>query len=287
MENINWYPGHMKKTRELIAENLKLVDAVIEVCDARIPVSSRNPILGELVRSKLRVVALNKRDLADAEATKAWISELRRGGEKAVSLNSRDGEGLNALFDALPVKRPLRVMIVGVPNSGKSSLINRLTGRKGAQTGNRPGVTKGKQWLTIEGGLRLLDTPGILWPKFEDPTVGLNLAFCGSIRDEILDSAELGLKLIELLSVGYGDMLNERYGLGEDKRIVPSVSSGIGEAGQKEPSPLSSALLTMEAIAKKRGYILPGRRIDYGRTGRVLLDEFRSGKIGRITLERP
>ena len=262
----------MKKTRELIAENLKLVDAVIEVCDARIPVSSRNPILGELTRSKPKVVVLNKRDLADAEATKMWISKLRKMGDRPVSMDCRKGIGMKSLFDALPAKRPLRVMIVGVPNSGKSSLINRLTGRKGAQTGNRPGVTRGKQWLSIEGGLRLLDTPGILWPKFEDPLVGLNLAFCGSIRDEILDSAELGLRLIKLLSSEYADMLSDRYQL-----------DGIGEG----PSPLSSALMIMEAIAKKRGYILPGKRIDYERTGRVVLDEFRSGKIGYITLEKP
>jgi ribosome biogenesis GTPase A len=290
MEQINWYPGHMKKTRELIAANLKLVDAVVEVCDARIPVSSRNPIIDDLVRTKERVLVLNKLDLADECATREWIRRFRGQSLRAVAMNCMKGEGLKALFSALPPARPLRLMIVGVPNSGKSSLINRLTGRRSAAIGNRPGVTRGKQWLTVEGGIQLLDTPGILWPKFEDPMEGLHLAFCGSIRDEIMDVAELGLKLLELLIDDYPALLSARYGI-----TLPEQDAGGGleaeddiygadEAVEEADSPV---LTVMDAIARKRGLILPGKRIDYERTGRVLLDEFRAGKIGHITLERP
>lgn len=277
IENINWYPGHMKKTRELIQENLKLVDAVIEVVDARIPSSSRNPIINELVKGKTRIIALNKNDLANGAATEWWLGHYREEGILAVPVNSMSGIGVSNLFHTLNKiqdkmneersrKKPLRLMIVGVPNVGKSSLINRMTGRKSAKTGDRPGVTKGKQWLTLENGMQLLDTPGILWPKFEDPNVGLNLAFCGSIKDEILDAGDLALELIKVLEKDHADLLVSRYKL-----------EGIGE----------TPLETMEAIAGKRGFILPGKRIDYERTARTILDEFRSATIGRITLERP
>ena len=277
IENINWYPGHMKKNRELIQENLKLVDAVIEVVDARIPSSSRNPIIGELVQGKLRIIAFNKNDLANGAATEGWLAHYREEGIYAVPVNSMSGAGISNLFHLLSKleeeinrersrKKPLRMMIVGVPNVGKSSLINRMTGRKSAKTGDRPGVTKGKQWLSLENGMQLLDTPGILWPKFEDPKVGLNLAFCGSIKDEILDTADLALELIRVLERDHADLLVYRYKI-----------DGIGE----------TPLETMEAIAVKRGFILPGKRIDYERTARTILDEFRSAAIGRITLERP
>lgn len=276
MEHINWYPGHMKKTRELIQENLKLVDAVLEVIDARIPRSSRNPIIDELVKGKKRILVFNKSDLADNEATKAWAEEFQRQGFLSLTTNCMSGEGAARLLKRLENlqeeknrgqarKKPYRLMIVGVPNVGKSSLINRLTGRKSTQTGDRPGVTKGKQWLSLPGNMQLLDTPGILWPKFEDPEVGLNLAFCGSIKDEILDVASLALELISLLQREYPELLAQRYKLEE----LPQTP-----------------LETMEAAAQKRGCILPGKKIDYERIARVVLDEFRAGKIGKITLEK-
>lgn len=275
MENINWYPGHMKKTRDMIQENLKLVDVVVEVLDARIPQSSQNPIINELVGSKTRVVILNKSDLADAAANDAWKKKFEGEGRQVLIMNCNSGEGAKQLIKLLERiqdkknegrerKRPLRMMIVGIPNVGKSSLINRLTGGKGAKTGNKPGVTRGKQWLTLGSNMMLLDTPGILWPKFEDPHVGMNLAFCGSIRDEIMDLATLGLELIKELSVVHPDLLMARYKI---ERI--------------EETPL----MTMEAIARKRGFILKGAEIDYERTARTVIDEFRSSKIGRITLE--
>ena len=291
IENINWYPGHMKKTRELIQQNLKAVDVVVEIIDARIPRSSRNPIIDDLVGGKKRIVVLGKGDLADADACREWIDEIKRSGHEAVMMNSMTGQGSKELLAVLEridkerrtaaegqedrtdtsrfsVKknRPLRIMVVGVPDVGKSSFINRMTGKKSTKVGDRPGVTKGKQWLTLKNGMQLLDTPGILWPKFEDPSVGLYLAFCGSIKDEILDSADLALELIRLLGDRYPGLLMERYRLGK-----------IDE----------DALVNMEAIAQKRGFIMAGKRIDYERTARTVLDEFRAGKIGRITLELP
>lgn len=275
MQNINWYPGHMKKTRELIQENLKMVDAVIEVIDARIPVSSRNPIIDELVKSKPRIIVLNKSDLADAGRSKAWEEKFKAEGNRVLSMNCMSGAGVKDLFKLLEkmaadknkertMQKAYRLMIVGVPNAGKSSLINRMTGKKSAQTGDRPGVTRGKQWLKLQNNMQLLDTPGILWPKFEDPKAGLNLAFCGSIKDEILDVPTLGMELIGVLAENYPDLLMERYKLEE-----------IAE------TPLEN----MENMAIKRGCILPGKRIDYERIGKLVLDEFRGGKIGRITLE--
>lgn len=265
----------MKKTRELIAENLKLVDLVVEVLDARIPVSSRNPIISELVGDKTKIIILNKADLADDNATKVWTDKLSGKETSVISMNCNSGEGAKRLLNLLEKirdeknagrerKRPLRMMIVGIPNVGKSSLINRLTGKKAAKTGNKPGVTRGKQWLTLGSDMMLLDTPGILWPKFEDPKVGLNLAFCGSIKDEIMDVSELGLELIARLSELHPDLLCTRYKL-----------DGIEE----------TPLLTMEAIAQKRGFILPGKRIDYERTAKTVIDEFRAATIGKITLE--
>ena len=277
LENINWYPGHMKKTRELIRDNLKAVDLVIEIIDSRIPVSSRNPIIDELISGKKRIVVLGKSDLADDNETKKWKDKLAADDvAKVLALNLQSGENIKQLLKALEaeqeirnaeksIPRPLRLMIVGVPNVGKSSLINRLTGKKSAQTGDRPGVTKGKQWLTLENGMQLLDTPGILWPKFEDPEVGLNLAFCGSIKDDILGIQDLGYELIRVLGENYPELLMERYKLDE-----------ISE----------QAIENMDNIAVKRGFILSGKRIDYERTGRTVVDEFRGGKIGRITLEK-
>lgn len=273
MDNINWYPGHMKKTREMIQENLKLVNAVIEVIDARIPVAGRNPIISEFIGNKDHILLLNKADLADDSETKKWISFFSQKNTTALGVNSQSGQGIKQFLANLEQlkdiksktsNKPYRAMIVGVPNSGKSSLINRLTGKKTVGVGNRPGYTKGKQWVTLSNRIQILDTPGILWPKFEDPKVGLDLAFCGSIKDEIMDVADLALELIKVLSIKYPNNLTDRFGLDE-----------LGD------TPLD----TMELIAKKRGFILSGNRFDYERAGRVIMDEFRSGKIGRITLE--
>lgn len=272
---INWYPGHMKKTRELIQANLKLVDIVIEVVDARIPLSSRNPIIDELVKGKDRIIVLNKSDLADANENEKWTEKFKDDGYHVLSMNCMTGTGVKQLFKLLEYvqeqknsertrKKNLRIMIVGVPNVGKSSLINRLTGKKSTQTGDRPGVTKGKQWLTLKNGMQLLDTPGILWPKFEDPKVGINLAFCGSIKDEIIVQDELCLELITWLCENYPNELMQRYKLEE-----------LGDM------PID----TMEMIAAKRGFIMSGKRIDYERTARTVMDEFRAGAIGKITLE--
>ena len=277
MENINWYPGHMKKTKELIKENMKMVDAVIEVIDARIPVSSRNPIIDELVKSKPKIIVLNKSDLADGEANKVWAEKFRNEGNRVLLMNCMSGTGIKELFRILEKmeeqknkdkvrQKPYRLMIVGVPNVGKSSLINRMIGKKSARTGDKPGVTRGKQWLRLQNNMQLLDTPGILWPKFEDPKVGLNLAFCGSIKDEILDVPTLGMELTRVLAENYPGLLSERYKL-EELAEMP--------------------LENMENMALKRGCILPGKRIDYERIAKLVLDEFRGGKIGRITLERP
>ena len=279
--NINWYPGHMKKTRELVSNNLKLVDVVIELLDARIPYSSKNPDIDRLVGDKPRIVLLNKADLCKKEDLDMWISYYAKKGIKALTINSMTGVGVNKIgaeckaltkdmiekFEEKGRKaRGIRLMIVGVPNVGKSSLINKLSGRKSAQTGDRPGVTKGKQWVKIRGNMELLDTPGILWPKFDDQNVALNLAFTRAIKDEILDIETLGLRLIEKLSVIAPESLMERYKLDE---IHPM---GID---------------TMEAIGRKRGFIMGNKEIDYTRVATTVLNEFRDGKIGKITLERP
>ncbi|AOT72941.1 ribosome biogenesis GTPase YlqF [Geosporobacter ferrireducens] len=279
--HINWYPGHMKKTKELIQENLKLVDVVIELLDARIPMSSRNPQIDELVERKPRVIVLNKSDLADPQVTRRWINYFAAQGINAIPVNSMTGEGLDKMtalveaaakekMDALVNKgmrkRAVRSMIVGIPNVGKSSIINRLTGKKSAKTGDKPGVTKGKQWVRLRGNIELLDTPGILWPKFEDQQVGFKLAFTGAIKDEVLDIETIALHLVAYLVREYTDQIQERYKLSEI---------------------FQEDLENLEGIAKNRGCIFSGGRIDYARTANLILDEFRSGKIGKITLEKP
>lgn len=267
----------MKKAADLIKENLKAVDGLLEIADARIPRASRNTVLDTLVPAeKERILVLNKKDLADPDETERWIAALRDSGIRAIAADSSRGEGaaeLMRLFSALRdekneargLKRDYRLMVAGIPNVGKSSIINRLSGTAGARTGSRPGVTRGKQWLNLGGGIMLLDTPGILKPKLDDALTGQNLAFCGSIRDEALDIPTLGMKLIERLSGLCPDLLMARYKL-----------ETISE----------SPLETMEEVARKRGFILSGGRIDYERCARTVLDEFRSGIIGRITLER-
>lgn len=253
-----------------------MVDIVIEVVDARIPVSSRNPIIDELIKNKRRIMILNKSDLSDSRANEDWVDHFKKQGYDVLPMNCMSGYGVPQLLKLLASiqeeknegkirKKPLRMMIVGVPNVGKSSLINRMTGKKSTRTGNKPGVTRGKQWLNLENDMQLLDTPGILWPKFEDPKAGLDLAFCGSIKDEILDVATLALELITLIQAEYPEQIKERYKL-----------EALGE----------TPLETMELIAAKRGFIQSGKRIDYERTGRTVMDEFRAGMIGRITLEK-
>lgn len=278
MENINWYPGHMKKTKELIKDNLKLIDVVIELLDARLPLSSKNPVIDELINQKKRIVLLNKSDLSDQRITKEWMEHFESKDITAIPMNSMNGQGLKNLYQKLEQiskaineksvrKKPLRVMIVGIPNVGKSSLINRIAGKKSAKTGNKPGVTKGKQWINMKGNIQLLDTPGILWPKFEDREIGLRLAYVGSIKDEILDLSEVALKFVEFLQQHYPEKLKERYKLDqiEDKEAIE----------------------VLDEICIKRGFILSGDRIDYERAARTIMDEYRTGKIGNISIERP
>ncbi len=276
-EHINWYPGHMKKSREMIQENLKLTNAAIEILDARIPAASANPILGQLLQGKPKIVILNKSDLADPEGNQAWVKGLRQQGAEPVCMNALTGEGMTELYRAMnrihqrinenqTRKKPLRAMIVGIPNVGKSSLINRLAGKKSAKTGNKPGVTRGKQWISLEPSVQVLDTPGILWPKFEDQNTALMLSYIGSIRDEILDREELALSLLDFLQKNAPGLLEERYRIQTEGR-----------------EPLS----LLEEICQKRGFLLSGGRFDYARGARTLTDEFRSGKMGRVTLQWP
>lgn len=279
--NINWYPGHMKKTKESLEKNISMVDIVYELLDARIPISSRNPIVDDIVKDKPRITILNKSDLSNDRDNKLWKEFFEKKGISTIFMNASSGKGINELINLSLEKtsekrerylkrgvqnKPIRVMILGIPNVGKSTLINSLAGRKGAKIGNRPGITKMNQWIKTKGGLELLDTPGILWPKFEDKEVGLNLAFVGSIKDEILDRESLALKLIEKLILINPSNLEKRYNL------------NIGN---------KSALDIMEEIGSNRGCKIRGGEIDYSKVSTIVLDEFRKGKIGNITLELP
>lgn len=280
--NINWYPGHMAKTRRLIDENLKLIDVVVEILDARVPVSSRNPDFDTLFAAKPRVVVMNKFDLADERATAAWEKWYRDNGARVLLTNSLNGKGVDrlagevklAIADKLArdaargVTKAVRLMVVGIPNVGKSSLINRLAGRASAKTGDRPGVTRGKQWIRLKNGMELLDTPGILWPKFEDQRTGMHLAFIGSIRDEIMDVETLACHLLEYLRDYYAPLLVQRYKLDGDISALEGYE-------------------LLEYIGKKRGFVVSGGEIDTYRAANVILDEFRAAKIGRVTLEWP
>lgn len=275
MSNINWYPGHMKKTRELISENIKMSDVVLEITDARIPKSGRNPIIDEIIGNKRRIIILTKSDLADKVETAKWQAKFKSEGKESMTINGNTGSGIKNLIKKLNeikneedkkrnLKRSLRIMVVGVPNAGKSSIINRLSGKKSTRIGNKPGITRGKQWVHIGENIDLLDTPGILWPKFEDPKSGLNLAFVGSIKDEILDIEDIAIELLKLLSLKYENLILSRYNL-----------DSIG----------TSPLETMEKICKKRGFIKKGENFDYERASKTIIDEFRSGKIGNITID--
>lgn len=279
--NIQWYPGHMTKTRRQIEADLKLVDAVCEIVDARIPISSRNPDIDSICGSKPRIVILNRMDLADPAATKRWSQYFRQQGIATVATDCKSRKGISnfqptvrtvlqekiARNAAKGMNKPLRVMIVGIPNVGKSTLINQISGRKGAKAENRPGVTRGKQWVTVDSGLLLLDTPGILWPKFEDPNVGLMLAYTGAVKEDVIDLEELASFLMGLLWRRYPHAIKERYGID-----LPEDATGY-------------ALL--EEAGRKRGFLMARGEINTERMAKVLLDEYRSGKLGKFTLEEP
>lgn len=282
--DIQWFPGHMAKTRRLMKENLPLVDVVVEITDARVPASSRNPEMKNLVGGKPRVVVLNKCDMADEALTAEWIEYYRTNGVRAVAMDCRSGKGLNKLVPTVKEimkkelekraakgmeGKPIRMMIVGIPNVGKSSFINRVAGGKRAKVEDRPGVTRGKQWVTLEKGIDLLDMPGVLWPKFDDKTVGEHLAFTGAIKDDILDTELLAMRLADLLNREYHSLLCERYRLTDE------------ETADIEPYDLLSL------IGAKRGMKISGGEVDTERAAAMLLDEFRGGKIGRMTLEMP
>ena len=278
--HFQWYPGHMTKARRMMQENIKLIDLVIELVDARITVSSRNPDIDELGKNKARLILLNKSDLADERYNEQWSAYFQKKGFYVVKVNAKSGAGLKSIQgviqEACKAKierdrrrgiknRPIRAMVVGIPNVGKSTFINSYAGKACAKTGNKPGVTKGKQWIRLNKTLELLDTPGILWPKFEDQEVGKRLAFIGSIKDEILNLEELSLELLDYIRTNYPGLLNTRYGI------------------EEEGTPVS----LLEAVADKRKCLIRGQEIDYAKAAGIVMEEFRNGKIGRITLEFP
>lgn len=282
-QTIQWFPGHMAKTEKQIEKNLKLADAVIEILDARVPVSSRNPILNRLIGSKPRVLLMNKFDLADPAQTSRWIDYYRSQGSGAVAADCKTGKNLNALLPQVEAVlsdkisswrakgmtgRKIRIMAVGIPNVGKSSLINRLAGNSRAAVENRPGVTRASQWFSIGKNFELLDTPGVLWPKFDDKTAGERLAFTGAVKDDIFDMELLACRLLDTLRDGYSDALKNRYKLEE--------TDFTGMTGYE----------MLELIGRKRGMLAGGGSVDTERAAHMLLEEFRSAKMGRITLER-
>lgn len=278
--NVQWYPGHMTKAKRMMQEDIKLIDLIIELVDARVPLSSRNPDIDELGKNKARLILLNKSDLADERQNAAWESYFLEKGFFVVKVNSKSGVGVKAVHGAIQEackekierdrrrgikNRPVRCMVVGIPNVGKSTFINTFAGKACAKTGNKPGVTKGKQWIRLKKGVELLDTPGILWPKFEDQNVGIRLALIGSIKDEILNIDELSLVLIEYLVHHYAGILTQRYEIVEEGKPVEML----------------------EAIAKNRNCLLKGGDLDYSKAAALLIEDFRSGKLGKITLEIP
>lgn len=277
--NYQWYPGHMTKARRMMQENIKLIDLIIEVVDARIPLSSRNPDIDELGKNKARMILLNKSDLADERENEKWQEYFTEKGFHVVKMNAKSGAGvknvLPVIMEACKEKierdkrrgiknRPIRAMVVGIPNVGKSTFINAFAGKACAKTGNKPGVTKGKQWIRINKNVELLDTPGILWPKFEDQSVGAKLAMIGSMNDQILNLEELSLKLLGYLHKYYEGILAQRYELEESE----------------------DRLAMLSAVAKNRNCLKKGNELDYAKASNILLEEFRNGKIGRITLEQ-
>ena len=288
--NINWYPGHMLKTKKQIIEDLKLIDIVIEILDARIPISSKNPDMQKIIENKKKIVVLNKSDLAEDFETKKWKEYYKKNNIPAIITDSNLGKGIKEIFSTIDnimqqdmkkaaekgrVKRNVRVMILGIPNVGKSSLINRLCNKKSAVVGNRPGVTKQKQWIRIANNIELLDTPGVLWPKFEDEKVALNLAYTGSIKDEVLQNVEIAFSLLILLYNYYKMNLIARY------KITEIELENIKSEDKNE-----EIYNLLKIIGKKRGAVISGGEIDEDKTANILLNDFRSGKLGKITLER-
>lgn len=278
--NYQWYPGHMTKARRMMEENIKLIDLVIELVDARVPLASRNPDIDVLGKNKSRLILLNKSDLADERANKLWKAYFEKQGMYVLEVNSKSGSGIKAIHGLVQeacrekierdrkrgiLNRPVRAMVVGIPNVGKSTFINSFAGKACTKTGNKPGVTKGKQWIRLNKSLELLDTPGILWPKFENQEVGLKLALIGSMNDEVLLVEDMTASLIDMLKEHYGGVLAERY----------DVEEG------------NEAFVLIEEIAKKRGCILKGEEPDRKKAAALILDDFRSGRLGRITLEVP
>lgn len=273
-----WYPGHMTKARRMMEEDIKLIDLVIELVDARLPLSSRNPDIDKIGQNKARLILLNKSDLADDRVTKQWAEWFKDKGYFVVSLNSRENKGMKAISNIVQEackekierdrrrgikNRPVRAMVVGIPNVGKSTFINSYAKKACAKTGNKPGVTKGKQWIKLSSTLELLDTPGILWPKFDDQTVGLRLAFVGSIKDDIINITELAFELIKYLIVNYPGILAKRYEIEE----------------------CEDALKVLNSVAESRKCLLKGNELDLNKAAAIIIDEFRSGKLGRISLE--
>ena len=280
--NIQWYPGHMTKTRRQMEQDIRLVDAVCEIVDARIPLASRNPDIDAICGSKPRMMILNRIDMADPAMTRRWAAYFRGLGMTVLETDCKNRKGTNQFAPAVrelladklrqyadkgQVGRTLRVMVVGIPNVGKSTFINQVAGRKSAKAENRPGVTRGKQWVSVERGLEMLDTPGILWPKFEDPEVGMKLAYTGAVKDNVVDIETLATHLIELLGRNYPEALEARY-----KIKVPEEFQGYE---------------LLELTGKKRGMLISGGEVDTERMSRVLLEEYRNGKLGRFTLEAP
>lgn len=281
--NIHWYPGHMTKTRRMMEENLKLVDAVCELLDARIPISSRNPDIASICGNKPRMVILNRSDLADPQMTAQWMNYFKSEGLTVIQTDCKSRKGVSSFVPAVrsmlseklqryaekgQTGRPLKLMIVGIPNVGKSTFINQVAGRKGAKAENRPGVTRGKQWVTVDQGLLLLDTPGILWPKFEDPEVGIKLAYTGAVKDGVVDLEALACHLMRRLFVRYHDAVCTRYKL-------------------EDLDPETPGYELLEDAGRKRGFLIRGGEIDTERMARVLLEEYRGGKLGRLTFEGP
>ena len=280
--NIQWFPGHKTKAIRMMEDNLKLIDIVVELVDARLPISSRNPKVDELVGKKPHLIVLNKSDIADQNVTKLWEEYFSEKGLSAVSVSSTSGKNFNFIFDKCRallkdkiekdkekgiINRAVKIMVCGVPNVGKSSFINKLSGKKSAITGDRPGVTKGKQWIRLKNNFELLDTPGILWPKFDDDEVGLRLAYTGAVKDEIIDVEELACHLLVFLRDTYPESLIQRYKMTETE----------GLEGYE----------LLEYLGKKRGFVISGGEIDTERAAHILLDEFRGAKLGNISLERP
>lgn len=279
--NIHWFPGHMTKAKRMMEDSMKLVDCIIEIVDARCPQSSRNPDLPKLSKGKKTLIVINKTDIADPNETAKWQNYFLKEGYPSVTVSSINGKGIDKLTNAIRdlmkekierdkarglVNRPIRAMVCGIPNVGKSSFINKLYGKGAAKVGDRPGVTRGKQWISLPGGIELLDTPGILWPKFEDDFVAMNLAFIGSVKDDVLDTEELAAHLLKRLKEEYPDLLTARYKIELDEN--------------------DDMYNLLEKVCRKRGFILKGNEIDSLRGASVVLDEFRGAKIGKITLEK-